>query len=175
MQKEQDNTGGLTNHTIKTNAKQLQKFIETFDLFINPFDAEIPKDILKTFISECEVDISRFEKSIKKTPLENFTLDYSKKRKTKVGGKVQEVRIQRDLFGRLLGISIDYKVDMAKILSYPITPVPLSLRHFDGGICKTQKSTLMKSLENSVEHNPPSEIDILLIDVFFVTHDGKCP
>ncbi|GBP30951.1 hypothetical protein EVAR_28594_1 [Eumeta japonica] len=38
------------------------------------------------FISECESDISRFEKSIQRTPQENFALDYSKKNKTKVGG-----------------------------------------------------------------------------------------
>lgn len=109
LQKNQDVTGELTNHTIKTNAKQLQKFIETFGLFINPFGVEVPKDILinissgkaasepvenfllniekngdakrKTFINECESDISRFDESIKKTPLENFTLDYSKKLK----------------------------------------------------------------------------------------------
>ena len=54
------------------------------------------------FISKCESDISRFEKSIQKTPQENFTLDYSKKNKTKVGGKVAEIRMQRDFFVRIL-------------------------------------------------------------------------
>ena len=49
---------------------------------------------------------------------------------------MQEVRIQRDLFGRMLGISINHKIDIARILSYPITPVPLC--HFDGAICKIQ-------------------------------------
>lgn len=175
----------------------MQKFLETFDLFINPFDAEVPKDILinissgkaaetfllniekngdvkrRTFIADCELDISRFEKSIKKTPLENFTLDYSKKRKTKIGGKVQEVQVQTDLFGRILGISMDHKVDMAKILSYPITPVPLSMCHFDGAICKTQKSTLMKVLEKGVEHNPPPQTDILFVDGFYLLHTMK--
>lgn len=29
---------------------------------------------------------------------------------------VEEVRIQRDLFGRMLGISMDYNVDFEKIL-----------------------------------------------------------
>lgn len=79
----------------------------------------------QTFIAEYGQGSSRFEKSIKKTPIMNFFVDYEKK-KTKIAGKVQEVRIQTDLFDRTLGISIDHKVDMAEILSYPITPVPLS-------------------------------------------------
>ncbi|GFV74272.1 hypothetical protein TNCV_5127161 [Trichonephila clavipes] len=66
--------------------------------------------------------------------IDNFSIDYAKKKKTKIGGKLLEVRVQKDLFGRKLGISIDYKVDMAKFFTYPITPVPLSLCHFDGGI-----------------------------------------
>ncbi|KAG8177854.1 hypothetical protein JTE90_027120 [Oedothorax gibbosus] len=163
LQKEQDVTTELTNHNIKNNIRQLQKFIDTFHQFINPFDAEVPKDFLinissgkaasepvekfllnieengeikrKTFITECEQqDDGRLEKSIKKTLINNFSIDYAKKRKTKLGGNVQEVRVQRDFFGCILGISIDNKVDMAKIFVYPITPVPLSLCHFDGAI-----------------------------------------
>lgn len=40
-----------------------------------------------------------------------------KKNKVQVGGKIQEIKIQRDLFGRMLGISMDYKVDISKIFS----------------------------------------------------------
>lgn len=80
---------------------------------------------------------------------------------------MQEIRIQRDLFGRMLGISMDHKVGMAKILSYITTPVPLSMCHFDSSICKTQKSVLMKSLEKGFKHDLPSEINIVLIDKFF--------
>lgn len=180
----------------------MQKFADTFNQFINPFSADIPQDHLlnissgkatsetvekfllniekngdirrQAFITECKEDENRFEKSIKKGPLENFSVDYvNKKIKTKVGGKVQEVRIQRDLFGRMLSISIDHKVDMSKILSYPIAPMPLSMCHFEGGICKTQKSVLMKCLEKGILHNPPAHIDILIIDVFFLLHTMK--
>lgn len=105
--------------------------------------------------------------------MENFTLDYSKKKKSKLGGKIQEIRMQRDLFGRILGISLDYKVDIEKVLSYPITPMPLSMCHIDGAICKTQKSSVMKSLENGVEHIAPDRVDILLIDGFFLLHTMK--
>ena len=161
LQKEQYN--------IQNSIRQLQNFMDTFEQFINPFDVGIPKNLLinmssgkaasvevekfllnieengdtlrKTFIAECEADIRRFEKSIKRTPTiaKFFSRLFKKKNQTKIGGKVQEVRIQRDLFGRMLGISINYKIDIidiARILSYPITPVPLC--HFDGAICKIQ-------------------------------------
>ncbi|GFW97904.1 hypothetical protein TNCV_1426671 [Trichonephila clavipes] len=94
LQIEQDVTAELTNHNIKNNIKQLQAFTDSFDQFINPFDTEVPKDLLinissgkaasktvekfllnieehgeikrKTFTAECEQNDSRFEKSIKK-------------------------------------------------------------------------------------------------------------
>lgn len=72
----------------------MQKFIDTLDVFIDPFDVGVPKELLinissgkaasepvenfllnierngemqrKSFIAECEADVNRFEKSIKK-------------------------------------------------------------------------------------------------------------
>lgn len=45
--------------------------------------------------------------------------------------------------------------------------------HSEGGICKTQKSVLMKSLEKGVQHDPPSRIDVFIIDGFFLLHTMK--
>lgn len=59
----------------------------------------------------------------------------------KIGKEVQAVRMKRDLFVRLLAISIKYQVDISKVLSYPLTPVPFSMCHMDGAICKTEKSS----------------------------------
>lgn len=53
--------------------------------------------------------------------------DTIKKKKITVAGKVQEVRMQQDLFVHLLGFSLEQKIDLEKVLSYPLTPVPLSL------------------------------------------------
>ncbi|GFW80337.1 hypothetical protein TNCV_2944701 [Trichonephila clavipes] len=127
----------------------------------------------KTFFSECLSDINRFEKLIKKISIDNFSKDYEKKRKVKVGGKIQEIKIQRDLFGRMLGISMDYNVDISNILSYPITSVPLSMCHLDGTICKTNKSDLMKCLEKEVQHEQRHHIDVLIIDGLFLLHTMK--
>ena len=197
----QDVSADLKPHNIRKNNKQLQRFIATFDQFINPFSLDVPTDKLlnissgksasppveefllnieangdnlrKTFISECHADIGRFEKPIQKISIDNFSKDYEKKKKIKIGGKIQEVKIQKDLFGRMLGISLDYKIDFAKILSYPITSVPLSMCHLDGTICKTDKSALLKGLEKEVEHEEPPRIDVVLIDGFFLLHTMK--
>ncbi|GFY66447.1 hypothetical protein TNIN_419531 [Trichonephila inaurata madagascariensis] len=46
LQIEQDVTAELTNHNIKNNIKQSQAFTDSFDQFINPFDTEVPKNLL---------------------------------------------------------------------------------------------------------------------------------
>ena len=75
----------------------------------------------------------------------------SRKKKIKVAGKVQEVKMQRDLFGRLLGVAGDQKLDLGEVLRFPLTPMPLSLCHVDGSMHKTHKSALLKSLESQIE------------------------
>ncbi|GFU47188.1 hypothetical protein TNCV_4654401 [Trichonephila clavipes] len=152
-----------------SSGKAASKTVEKFLLNIEEH-GEIKR---KTFIAECEQDDSRFEKSIKKNTDRQLFHRLCKKKNNNNWWKTVEVRVQKDLFGRILGISIDHKVDMAKIFTYPITPVPLSLCHFDGGICKTHKSILMKCLEKDVEHNPPSHIDLAVIDGFFLLHTMK--
>ena len=41
-------------------------------------------------------------------------------------------------------LSLERKVDMAGMLSYPLTQVPLSLIHVDGTTLKTKKSALIR-------------------------------
>lgn len=110
--------------------------------------------------------------SSKETKFYNFGSCIQQK-KIEIGGKPQEVKLQRDLFGRLLGISLDAKVDMAKILEYPLTPVPLSICHLDGTINKTVKSALTAALERQVQHSAPETLDVYLVDGFFVLHSMK--
>ncbi|GBP07905.1 hypothetical protein EVAR_71541_1 [Eumeta japonica] len=90
----------------------------------------------------------------------------------KVGGKTQEIKIQRDLFGRMLGISMNHELDVMKILSHPITPVPLALCHSDGTIYKTDKSVLAKALEADIEHDSPVFLMFTLLMVF-ILHSMK--
>lgn len=54
------------------------------------------------------------------------------KKAIKINNKVQEVRLQHDLFGRMLAISINENTDIEKILTYPLTLVPIFMCHLDG-------------------------------------------
>lgn len=78
--------------------------------------------------------------------------------------------MQRDLFGRLLGLSLEQQINIEKVLTYPLTPVPLSLCHINRNICKTDKSILMKSLEQKIHSDEPDRVDIVIIDGFFLMH-----
>ena len=92
------------------------------------------------------------------------------KKKLSVTGKVVEIHMQRDLFGQLLRISLEKSLDIEKILSFPLTPVPFSLCHADGSICKTDKSVLLKILEKRMTTDEPRNIDICIYDGFFMLH-----
>ena len=61
--------------------------------------------------------------------------------------------MQRDLFGRMLGISLTHKVDIEKVLTFPLTPIPTSMCHPDGSICETDKSQLSKLIEKKLGKN----------------------
>lgn len=154
LQKRQDVTNDLEKHNIKRDTKLLKNFISSFSKFMNPFDSSLDKNLLhnisngksasenvekfligmesvgndlrEKFVIECSESADRFEKPIQRVKILNFTAEASKK-KIISGNTVQEIRVQRDLFGRMLGISMDYSIDFEKILCYPIIPVPSSL------------------------------------------------
>ena len=78
--------------------------------------------------------------------------------------------MMRDLFGCILKLSLEKKIDMAEVLKFPLTPVPLSLSHVDGTMQKTQKATLLKHLESRIESEPPRQVDITIVDAMFFLH-----
>lgn len=121
------------------------------------------------FIAECNDNSERFHARIPKNVVLTFA-SMKKKKKIQIGRKVLEVRLQRDLFGRLLSLSLDAQIDLEKMLRFPITPIPLSLCHIDGSINKTVKSVLVKVLEQQSEdmEQPPSNMDMVINDGFFL-------
>jgi len=124
------------------------------------------------FISNCAIDSSRFEKPIEKQKILNFSQENIKKKIGTTVGKVQEIRMQRNLFGRMLGISLEKQIDVLETLKYPLTPIPTSMCHLDGTMYKTDKSALMKILEQKISQPnvPPEYPDVVIIDGFFVLH-----
>lgn len=126
----------------------------------------------KNFIAETRATPDRFDKAITKNKIINF--EHKNTKNVKINGKVREVKIQRDVFGRLLYASLQNKIDIEKALSYPLAPIPFSLCHTNGTICKTPKSVVINELlEYQTEILNPPEADIHLVDGFYLLHTLK--
>ena len=62
---------------------------------------------------------------------------------------------------------MEHQKDMTEVLSYPLTPVTLSLSHVDGTVSKTKKSTLSNTLEMKVITRTPYTVHETVIDISF--------
>lgn len=77
-----------------------------------------------------------------------------------VSEKIVEVKMQRDLFGRLIYIAFQKLLDIDKVLSYFLSPIPLSMCHMDGSIDKTNKSAIFKLFEQQITSEAPERYSI---------------
>ena len=81
--------------------------------------------------------------------------------------KIIEATLTRNLFGSILCLSMQQKIDMAEVLKSPLTPVPLCLSHVDGSINSTPKSNLLNYIDSQFVTDPPSLMDATIIDAAF--------
>ena len=117
--------------------------------------------------SECVARPERFGESISKVKLLTFATG-SKRYKIKSGDeKIKAVTMVRDLFGSILFMSLQRKVDMGEVLKYPLTPVPLSIAHTDNMMQKKPKVKLLNEIEKRINHIPPETVDVTIVDGMF--------
>ncbi|EFX79054.1 hypothetical protein DAPPUDRAFT_245429 [Daphnia pulex] len=184
---------------IKKDKKDFDSVVEFMENCINPFSSEA-QDLVNIsrgkvaseettrfllnvmsngekmrdeFIQNFCNDPESFERPIRRQRLQTFASEGVRIKKTRTDGKVQELTMERDLFGRILVIALEEKVDIRNVLEYPLTPVPLCFSHLDGHMNKTNKAKTFKILEDRVKHQPPTNIDVVIIDGFFFLH--LCP
>ena len=159
--------------TIKKSEIAVQKTISAFKAFINPFEMntnelvnlssgqKIPDDITNDVLTAEQKGKSTYDKFVEDR-LRNKTTDFNdrlEKMKIKTIAsntkakifktKNKEIKIQRNLLGQLLVLSLEHEVDMKKVLCYPLSPVPWSLSTANGLPLKTNKSTLFHKIENT--------------------------
>ena len=196
--KKEDISNDLKPHRIKSDNLAVNKIISMLKETMNPFSNELDKENLynigtgkaaserterfllnieeigkreqEKFIKECFDDPSRFEKPIKKQKLNTFAAEIGRRKLSGSNGKLIAACLVRDIFGSILYLSVQKKIDIAKVLKYPLTPVPLSLSHVDGTMQKTPKSALMAHLEARIKSTPPTSIDVTVIDAMFFLH-----
>ena len=100
--------------------------------------------------------------------MKNFAHDAAVSKVRGKEKKLSEVKCTRDLLGRLLYLAVTKGIDLKEVLSYPLTPVPLSLGHITGEMNRTAKSSFMKKLENLGCHDTePVAVDACLIEFMF--------
>lgn len=77
------------------------------------------------FISECCSVPGRFEKSIRRNKILNFAPQcVNKALVNKDKSKKVLLKMERDIFGRLLAINIDKQINIEHCLTFPLAPMP---------------------------------------------------
>ena len=64
----------------------------------------------------------------------------------KINKTAQLIKVDKELFQKFLVISKSRDIDLEHVLSYELSPVPLSITHMNGEMRKTTKSQLLKEL-----------------------------
>lgn len=200
LKKAQDVTADLKNSRINKSSAHLHRFIGGIKRNMNPLDEKLGKKCLynistgeanpehiehfllnaeeegnrkrEDFILSCINDPNKFKQAISRLKCQTFA-DMTNRKKVIVGRAAMEVRMQRDLFGQLLQISLKKEIDVGKVLSYPLTPVPLTLCHLDVTICNTPKSALTTLLKKYEQLEPLQGTDVMIYDGYFVLYQIK--
>ena len=141
---------------------------ENTEVFLTSVEA-IGERKRNQFVDECCADPNRFEARIEREKLSTFANEGATK-KTKNGSKEVHMKMERNIFARLLHMALERKVDMAEVMKYPLTPVPLALCQIDGSMRSTSKSQLMKHLKKRINSTSPAHIDVKIVDGFFFLH-----
>ena len=75
--------------------------------------------------------------------------------------KEKVIKYDKDPFQRFLVVSGSREIDLQDVLSYELSPVPLSIAHLNGSMRKTAKSNLLKELMidiNIPDHLPDHDL-----------------
>ena len=84
--------------------------------------------------------------------------------------KIITLKFSRDLFAQILMLSQNQQISLQHILTYPLTPVPLSMAHINGTMSATNKAALTHKLETQVTAVTHDRLlaDAVLFDFMFM-------
>ena len=115
----------------------------------------------------------RFEERIPRYKILSFANKGASYSLRGANNKLMAVVIVRDLFGSILFLALQRKIDMMEALSFPLTPTPLLLIYTDGTMLKTQKSKLMEKVESRIFSEKLNHVDVTITDAMFFLHLWK--
>ena len=121
------------------------------------------------FIKQCQEDQSRFEKPIIKVKVINFsTENFHKKNKSTAAEVIAQTKGTRDVFGRLLFLSVKHRLDIKSVFAYPLLTEPVCFAHPDGSVRDSPKSKMYHFLKSGVKSTAPEVVDNIIIDGMFL-------
>ena len=122
---------------------------------------------MKEFTAECKENPARFEQTVKKQQVKNFTADGMKVTAKGKELKIIELKFTRDLFAQILFQGQNQSISLQHILTYPLTPAPLSMAHINGAMCVTNKAALVHKIEAKVTPVSNVKCEAVIIDFMF--------
>ena len=168
--------------------------------FVNPFNSNIDKDKLHNLSSGIPVNddlaedilqtkdcgINSYNEFVEKRtksqavkihdPIKRQKVSLFKNTTGKVilkqKGNEKTIEVNRDVLAKLLALSTKHNkvIDFEVALTYPLSPVPISLSHPDGTRRKTTKSSLMNIINSYCDTNfdhslPPRQTSTYMVDL----------
>ena len=120
------------------------------------------KQAMNDFVDKRLCEEPEFFTPIKKMKLKTFS-SLKKTAKSKVKGKVIHIKSHSNMFGQLALIMQTRDIDLRKLFEYPVGPYPWSLCGPMGELRKTNKTSLLHTLEKNVTLDNTVEGNIVTV------------
>ena len=133
--------------------RTLQRNVEEYLLTIKD-DGEKRRN---AFPKECTERSSPFEELIKKVKILNFAAEnIMKKNKSKQVAEIANIKGTRDMFGRLLYLSVRKIIGLKILFQYPLLPELPCFVHPDELLRENKKSSVIRFLKEKIDYSCPS-------------------
>ena len=100
---------------------------------------------------ECDPPNVNFHDTMKKAKLKTFT-DLNKKIKVEASNNQKVIlKAEKKLLAQMIVIAECINFQMSEVLAHPLAPLPWTLANPDGTLRKTNKASLAKELQKTVQ------------------------
>ena len=176
MASKEDISEELKPHLVEQNCHHLEKIILSINDTMNPFASNNEKEHLFNMGKQHWVKLASSKTAM---TIQTFTRTPSSSKRSRILllKLVEQLSSKSKSLVQYQWPAISLEASctmlckpMEQILSYLLTLVVLSMSYVDGTMQKTPKSKLFQELEKRVASNPPSNVDVTIIDGMFFFH-----